>query len=453
MKRYYRYGMAYEKEILLACAKHFDGLIVPAHLQAYYPSLEAFLTKLQRPWLCDPMTHALHEPESNITSESVKQGLQVKKSWKKYLAALTLPSKSVDEPISEDDLLRGERLTTGSFSIKGKFDDDSIRNFVESVLASQETWGTEDSAPKDRILDLLSEFEGLPALAQAPPEALVAPYWFFDDEGADLELNSRFVQAAKEMRPKSRVLAVVATTIEVLATANLDSIAKRFQAADGLLLWIDDSKDRGYDVKDWHIVSNAISALSFQSKREVTMMYASEAMTVLRQKGLTGFASGPGYSESKPRTRAAGGAVPARHYMPELFRSFTLPDTELYLTAINRIPCGCQTCVSLRATATPGKPGWIDRYCRPTYFPAANIPRGKGPLSPSGDNRKNEARHFIESTAQSRRQLEKEDNRTTAMRMRAAYDEILRGSNNPTAEYLAHPLLEIAQYLDPKDLR
>lgn len=450
MRRYYRYGMAHEKDVLLEMKEYFDGMVVPAHLLAYYPSLEPFLAKLAKPWFVDPVTFALKSKDTTIHSLHAKTGtLRLKRSYAKLLERISIPNKGVENPVSAEGLATGRRMGPGTFRRNGKIDVEIVKEFVTSVLKLQELFDTTGDSPQkqDRVNELLAKHdESAPKDMRVPPvEFKVPPYWFFDDVGhLDYEWNITFLETAVQANEESSIYAVIAADPSAITQETAAKISDDFSAASGFLIWLDDERLDAEGMRNIDRYHTLVESLASGGK-EVISLYGTEMLATAEQKGLSGYCSGPGYGEAKPRARATGGAPPARYYVPRLMRYLTKQPLDQYLDAVGDIECPCRICRSLRDKMDFSKPDWMDNFTLGTFFPA-DFRRRKRPIA-TAKNRENHLRHFIEATAVERARLSSLTATEIAIEFEETYAKLADEDSEDFADEVASHLLEWAGFL------
>lgn len=348
---FYRLGPTKEKELFKRHRDTYDGVVIPAHIASYYNKFCCeFIGSLGKPYFIDPMTYIFANDPAQLkrflkdkkgktkrdASGRKKKG-DVKRSYSKLIEQhyQGLVKTAVDADRS---------LVPGDFA-----DADAMRQFVQNVLDFQRT-------RLAALPDKYKKYEKYAKKAGKPmstsgnlPMCLVAPYF------PTTTLNSRgwhatnlqLVQQAKTMARDLPVFAMILVDLQVLAQ-DVKQIVADYSAAgaDGLLLWPDGFSSYK-DPAAHRVVFDAVTELSKDGK-PVILMYGDAFSLALHYAGLSGFACGICYGESKLSTHDMDmeGGIPPRYYVRRLKKKFVI-DPEAMRIQIDRYPdlaCNCGIC-------------------------------------------------------------------------------------------------------------
>lgn len=445
MQKFYRYGIAADKKVFEASPSFVDGLVIPGHLAVDQPSLGAFIRKLKKPYVVDPMTFAFALDEAELLNE---QGDDLKRSYRKLVKAIVWPAKT--------DFARGARVRPQLFPGTGAARRDAIDAFVKSVLAVQDRSATDQQDLDDlNKLAKMMKKTGKPLAidpdemaSRRPPAFKIAPYFFFDAQADPwFKLNREFLESAKRLEPDGQVYAVVAIGAQVLGSSGFEWIREEYKAADGYVVWVD-----GF----WEYTQSADALVKLRALyntlnaggKPVFSLYGSIFQSFLAEDGLVAFSSGLGYGDSKSRVSATGGLPAPRYFTPRLFQNLVREDLLPYLQSMQDVACVCDICSGLKKNLDLKLAGWPEKFLTPTFFPRPGPPGS--PTFASGEQQQALRTHFIQCMGNEMQRLSSLEGNELARELVAQHQRIDQ-RNRVFARHYAGHLLRWAQALAPPE--
>ena len=348
---FYRLGPTKEKGFFQRRRDTYDGVVIPAHIASYYSTFcSEFIGSLGKPYFIDPMTYIFaNDPVQLKRFVKDKEGKTKRDAWghKKKGDVKRSYSKLINQiykGVVKTAVDNGQRILPGDFGRS-----DAMGEFVQNVLDFQRT-------RLAAIPDKYKKYEKYAKKARKststsgnPPMCLVAPYFPTTSLGARSwhAINLQLVQQAKTIAGALPVFAMIVADPQVLAQ-DVKQIAADYSGAeaDGFLLW-PDGFEGTIGEKSARAVLNAVTELSKEGK-PVILMYAGAFSLALHYAGLSGFACGICYGESKDSTRDMDveGAIPPRYYVRRLKKKFVI-EPEAMRIKIDQYPdlaCNCDIC-------------------------------------------------------------------------------------------------------------
>ncbi len=348
---FYRLGPTKEKELFKRRRDTYDGVVVPAHIASYYSTFcSEFIGSLGKPYFIDPMTYIFaNDPvqlkrfvkdkkgKTKRDASGRKKKGDVKRSYSKLIEQ---HYQGLVKVAVDDD----RPLVPGNFA-----DADAMSQFVQNALDFQRT-RLAAIPEKYKKYEKYAKRAGKPISTSGnPPMCLVAPYFPTTTLGSGgwHATNLQLVQQAKTIAGDLPVFAMILVDPHVLGQ-NVKQIAADYSAAgaDGFLLWPDGfSSDQNPAVL--RAVFDAVAELSKVGK-PVILMYGGAFSLALHCAGLSGFACGICYGESKLSTLVMDmeGGIPPRYYVRRLKKKFVI-DPEAMRIKIDQYPdlaCKCNIC-------------------------------------------------------------------------------------------------------------
>lgn len=335
----------------------YTGVVINANMAAHAPAgLAAFLlTKTSGlPYLIDPLTHAFqHDPEVLLTPDGEP------KSSIRGLA------DAYGEPVGK---LVGRRpVLPGHFK-----DDEVLRGFTERCLRFQmeHLVGFMKASDAAKYLDA-SE-------CQAPPYAVIAPYFFLSETTVDdwLPVCTRALSSAAAVLSSRggavpKLFASVVVSQGVLVDAALrDRICKEMlgQPADGFLLWADNLDEQTASKAELQGLVALARGLRKNNTREVINLHGGYfsilAAGTLGARALSGVTHAPEFGEFRAVVPVGGGIPISRYYIPNLHARVRFRDAVRFFNAKKWLEdaktfhaeiCACDSCVEVIA-------GDVDRF-------------------------------------------------------------------------------------------
>lgn len=378
-RRYLRYGISAEKDILTQESDNFYGLVVPAHLAAdQSESLPTFLRSLAKPFFVDPMSFAFGLEGADLTNAD---GDELKRSYRKLSERYRWPRKFdfMSEQISADDF----RQASAGF-------DRTLSDFVQSVLDLQLSLSKSDVDADyyEQLAREVGEELVISEKSVREVEFLVAPYFFFsgyDDPAYSLTLAA--ARQAVELSPGLHVLTVLAMSADFLARGDFERLVQDFGFLPGVIVWVDAFNDQLRGEGELIAFRKLIRLLS--AKGEVLNLYGGRFSPLLQSDGLAGYSTGICYGESKMQLATSGGVIPPRYYASLPLAKLPQADTQRFLEKVDVI-CNCAVCQEVLSEIGGKTKGWQDRFVRRLFPP-------KGPGRNDADVRLK--RHFLEISA------------------------------------------------------
>lgn len=275
---FYRINITREKKLLEEFRGLYDGVVINAHLAAYYSNwTPAFLIQLNKPYFIDPVTHVFARPLAAIRND---EGL--KKSYEKLRKAY---GGQLERITDTRQLLPRDFKRTELY----KELSESVINFQKNLVADQSQKSLSD------YLEILGKKE-----AAKGPAFLVAPYFYFtsiDDPWYKISLN--IARASFEYSTGNKIYAVICTSKSTLLDEILlDKLQSDYQGFDGYLILISDFKERDEEESYLRGLIELIKKVS-QSKRPVYMLFGGYFSLILSNYGLTGYSRSICYGDSK----------------------------------------------------------------------------------------------------------------------------------------------------------
>ena len=317
----------FEKEHLI------DGLIVPAHLIAYYElALPEFLSKLNLPILIDPMTYVW-----GIEPHYILKDGELKKSYKKLV-------KKLDCTIAK--ILGVQRIQ----SIKA--DSPGFNEFINKVLKFQLLDEDTEKTPRKRSMERIKSY-GETVKTEEPnlfqPYALIPPYFHFETVLGPS--YSKTVYAAKfaknsDYGKKHRICPCLCMGKSILTDKDqIATVIEDFKDYPEIILWVDNFDETHADLSELTDFITLISKFK-EAKTDVINLYGGYFSLILNRFGLSKLSCGICYSHRKEVSAAVGGGgLPIRYYEPHLKNKLTTADIiRLYSDIPELFTCNCTVC-------------------------------------------------------------------------------------------------------------
>lgn len=435
-KRYYRYGVAADKKIFEANPDALDGLVIPAHLACDQKSLSAFLGKMKKPYFVDPMTFAFSLAGTELTSESG----ELKRSYKKLRDAIKWPSAINFE--------NGARLPASYLFDAEKAAAGASDAFVKSILDLQSTLSRDPEV--DKLLKLMQDSgedigDAASAIDKDNEPAFKLPPYFYFESYADpwLATTVDAFERAKRLETDAPVYAVVMTSPSFLQAGEFGQLLELLPNADGFVIWIDDFWEISQPSSTLIQLRRLVKTLSAGGERPIVSLYGGMFQSFLATDGLTAFASGLGYSDSKARVTASGGLPAPRYFVPGLFQNLVREELGPYLQGAGNVECGCSVCKSMKTKVNTSMSGWQEAFLNAGYFPKPTP--GKRSYA-DGDNQARLKTHFLLSFSSETKKYDGLLPAQIATDLRARY-EAVKGQNPVFAKVRASHLLKWADAL------
>lgn len=298
---WYRLNTIGEKNLFLTPLL-MDGIVVPAHLLAFYdPSLSNIIKDTSLPFLIDPMTYVWERAPRNIR----KPNGELKKSYQKYVDKL--------------DCVIGYNLRNDPPIQQYSMED--LSEFVSKILTFQYSLGTFSDSPRARSIDRIRA-RSRKQSQRIKPVALIPPYFYFNNmtsPGYQLTLDSARLANEHELSEENNITSLLCFSQEVAQSErSRNKLVEDFSESYGVILWIDSFNDRTSSVGLLRNVRFLVQ--EFQENGTLVInLYGSYFSELLHYFGLEKFSSGIALSHQKRVDAiAGGGGLPLRYYDPTL---------------------------------------------------------------------------------------------------------------------------------------
>jgi hypothetical protein len=323
-----------------------DGFVVNANLIEHSPgSVSAFLDKLERPFIIDPISYRFDRPAWHTRERDglVDNKRNYARLWQKY-------AKDVDG-------LSGDPLR--DHGIREIASEQALLRFCSNVIDFQ------DRRLRAEWLDDGSQYVGMDRLFgfQLAPSAYVAPYLVIGEgePTADIEAASNLVAATVSLgRPP--VVAVLPIRPSVLADIDcMRRLAGRMAWArvNSALIW--PVGVSAFELAESPELFTGLAVLIrglHDGGVEAGLLYGGFFSTLLRAFGASGFSHALMYGESRD-LEPTNGRPSTRFYFPPLHDFFSYSVTQQLLAGISpedylALVCDCDICRTLVAEGLLG---------------------------------------------------------------------------------------------------
>lgn len=345
-KRYYRYGIAAEKDLFdqVKAEDCVDGFVMPAQLIVDQKSSLA-------PWLMDkrffidPMTHVWFSDRCDLGGSN---GNEFKRSYEKLRQKYGAPFSELSQPTDKIDASsvlasdsKFKNLLTGAERIL-EFQDTFVQERVDEEIEAyneilkEKGYGTEfPSKMKDR--------------RTTKSDRLVLPYVHFETtQTKEYELNKRIWSKFEGENAYQIPMCVVVATSQ--PGPDWDTIVNdlngRFSQA---ILWFSEIDELSSTADQLLQVRRACKSLS---DRKFTLhMHSGGAFAMgLGFDGLDSVAGGATYGERRRLALVEGGPVPQRYFVPQLLRVLPLAEARFAVETLG-LDCHNACCSDLDSDA------------------------------------------------------------------------------------------------------
>lgn len=325
---WYRLNTIGEKNLFLTSSL-MDGIVVPAHLLAFYdPSLSNIIKDTSLPFLIDPMTYVWERNPRNIR----KPNGELKKSYLKYIEKL--------------DCVIGNNLR--NVPPLQQYSVEDFTEYVSKILTFQYTMGSFVESPRSRSIDRIRARRRKQSL-RIKPVALIPPYFYFNNTnslGYRLTLDSTRLANENEISEENNIIPLLCFSQEVIQSERYrNQLVEDFSDSYGVIIWIDSFDDRSSSVG---LLRNfRFLVQEFHENRALVInLYGSYFSELLHYFGLDKFSSGIALSHQKRVDAvASGGGLPLRYYDPTLKMEILNDDAfQFYSKHPEYFICECPFC-------------------------------------------------------------------------------------------------------------
>lgn len=334
---WYRFNVFAEKEFFEK-NNLVDGLIVPAHVIAYYEvSFPQFLKEVHLPFLIDPVSYVWDINHRFVMNENS----ELKKSYSKLVEKLNC---------AMGNLLGKSQLSLTPFN-KSDFED-----FINAILKFQLLDFSSNKPQRAQSIQRLRErirlLEGETAVEETTnikPYALIPPYFYFTD------VNSRAYEstlyAAKyaqnsDFGKQHKIFPCLCMNRAIFRDeAQIAKILQDFVGFQGIVFWINDFDETKASLEDLEALTKFVQSFHMQGS-EVVNLYGGYFSLSLYHAGLSKLSCGICYSSSRSVfSEVGGGGLPIRYYEPSL-KLKLMRETmfRLYIDKPELFNCDCPIC-------------------------------------------------------------------------------------------------------------
>jgi len=315
----------------------FDGIIIPAHLLAFYdPSLISFIEDVNKSFIIDPMTYVWEQPLENIKSGNI-----LKKSYTKYIEKL--------------ECRIGEILPDSRISIHDCTDSE-ITIFVDKILRFQAEIKSINKKNVDRkkSLDRIRRKMSKKVDSEIRAEYLVPPYFYFthtNDSNYHLSIQCKKLAVNNKSYSNFEIIPCICMAKEILYDrGQINRIIEDYSEHRHVLLWLDEFDDRTASNYELRLLKELIQRFT-EKNVSIINMYGSFYSVLLGYYGLDFFSSGIALSHRKGvNSVAGGGGLPLRYYEPTFKQEIVNEDVfTLYSHYPELFVCDCPVCNQISA--------------------------------------------------------------------------------------------------------
>jgi hypothetical protein len=342
--RYYRYGVASEKNLFDQATMHVDGFVLPAQLVVdQQRSLGSWLAG--KDFCVDPMTHVWFSSECDLEN-SERGGFKrsygkLKSAYGPLFSGIDNPKTKIASEIGLDKLNPHHR----------DFEESIVRivdfqlNFVGQIIADAEIEMYEKLLQElDEGLDVAS-----PVSRRVPPtrpRRIILPYVYFRDYGTDeYRLNGTIWDYGGNCVTDGVPLYSLIATDDPLL--DWDVIADDMKGkVKGVVLWFSDIDETNATIDQLVALRRACMTLS--GKGFDVCIHSGGAFAMgLGFDGVKDVAGGVTYGDRRAPNLVEGGPVPQRYFVPQLLRVLPMGETKF---AVKKLGFDCENpcCSSLQ---------------------------------------------------------------------------------------------------------
>ena len=280
-----------------------DGIIVPAHLLAFYDvSFSEFLKKSKLPFIIDPMTYLWSMDVSYVTKDD-----ELKKSYKKYV----------------------EKLNCNIGNILGyiniylfNYVESDLHNFISKVLSFQETLGEFEEAPRSKSILRIKKYQKKSVDIKIKPNSYVPPYFYFSNViGTPYRLNNEIMKYTIKLDryEYNDITPCLCMDKEVISDDDSrNRIIEDFSNFNQVIIWINDFDERLTNIAELSYFKDLINSFK-DNGVHVINLYGCYFSVLLNYFGLDTFSSGINISHRKSiDSIPTGGGQPIRYYEPNI---------------------------------------------------------------------------------------------------------------------------------------
>jgi hypothetical protein len=308
----------------------FDYLTVPGTIAAFYPdATAAFVLSSEILYVIDPRTPLFQE--------------RIELPRASHFALAAWHGERVESRLGS---ARARRAVTFPAEF---YDDETIREMAETVIAAQRNYGQRALAIQqklDRYRRLLAEAQSRELQPspneQRSPAFVIAPYFVSDGNDGWAPVNERIMNVVTQIPQSDSVSAMIAVDSVDHLAARLRSVPE--QLSSTVFFWTHRFDERTVPQDDLQRMWSVVADLP--TDHQFVNFYGGFFSICMGNVGLWGFNNGLGYSESREWPELSStGAAPARYYFRQLHAYVS---TALGQLIVDRIPdwaCTCEVCI------------------------------------------------------------------------------------------------------------
>lgn len=334
---FYRLGIAAEKKFLKEHSDLYEGVVVGAHFLAYFQtSTENFLASLGKPFFIDPMNYVFVRPMDLI----IRETSGMKGTFEKLLDLYGTEVKNIVEG--------GRSLIPSDFKTHGSWNTVLIDDFSRNVIEFQrKLLALERITTLDEIMKLAEQ----PIKRRKPNLLFLVPPYFYAEGRSDewYDISLKIAKSSNQIKGNLNLHPVVCISKQVfLSPEDIKRIVDDYKQFDGVVLWISDLQDDTDGRSYLKGLVRFVTAFK-QIGKPVYSLYGGYFFALLSKLGLTGYSSSICYGTSKHiDSRAAGGWVPLRYYIPTLRIKVSEINARAYYEAHIHELCDCHICFEMK---------------------------------------------------------------------------------------------------------
>ena len=311
-----------------------DGIIVPAHLLAYYEiAIPKFLSSLGLPILIDPMTYVW-----GIDPQYISKDGELKKSYQKLIEKLNCRVANI---LGNDRIQKIDEVSS------------EFKEFVDNILRFQLLCGDVKETPRRSSLERIRRYREKvepEEPSRIRPFALVPPYFYFSTTlGQSYQKTVYAARLAEDFNKNTekRIWPCLCMDKSLLADEDqLNKIIEDFKDYSEIILWINNfDETKAYT----HELSGFVKLISkfAEEKTNVINLYGGYFSLLLNHMGLSRLSCGICYSNRKGVfEEVGGGGLPIRYYEPHLKIKLLADDMfQLCLDIPELLSCNCPICL------------------------------------------------------------------------------------------------------------
>jgi hypothetical protein len=399
---WYRFNLFGEKQFFET--NLVDGMVVPAHLVAYYEiAIPEMLQEVELPFLIDPVTYVWNIHRHYICKEG-----ELKKSYLKLVEKL-------DCKIAQ---LLGKRriqnIATHSLA---------FREFIDSVLSFQLLEEKGKKPARRSSIERIKRYRNEVEPKKIRPYALIPPYFYFTKVSDDLYEKTLYAAEfakASNYAETNRIYPCLCIDRSLLSREDqLDAIINDFKDYEGIILWVSNFDEIEASLDELDNFANFVSCFN-KEDTEVINFYGGYFSLLLNNIGLSKLSCGICYSRFRNvLSQAGGGGLPLRYYEPNLKVKLLADDMiRLYSTLPELFICDCPICSEYFESFQKAKTRNDKEQLLNNFF---GIYRGRNILKNGVIDWEKSRYHFLHSRKKEQKEIESKNIQQVISNLEAKY--------------------------------